>query len=109
MSDHNKSHKHERQSPPAVNNNSRESDDDDHESDKWNPTPQVFEWFLTRDFELAQNNIQQAMLSRGAPMTTKELKDSTLHSADVIERVLASKIASGLVTEAKGKYSLVRA
>lgn len=106
MSDH-KNHKHFQS--VQTNSNPREADEDDHESDKWNPTPETFAGFVARDFELAQNNIQQAILSRGGPMTVKELKDSTLHSSDVIERVLSSKVASGLLTEAKGKYSLVRA
>jgi hypothetical protein len=40
------------------------------------------------------------------PASLKELKDSTLHSPDVIERVLTSGIADGSILENKGKYSL---
>lgn len=84
----------------------RDVDPDDRESEDWNPTSEVLQAFMVRDFELAQSNVQQAMTR---PMTVRELKECTLHSQDVIERVLSSKIASGLVSESKGKYTLVRA
>jgi len=93
----------------ASMNTASNHDDDDIESEEWNPTPEGFQQFVDDDFEYAQSNIQLAMLSRGGPMTVRDLKDSTLHSFDMIERVLASKIASGSVSEAKGKYSVVKA
>lgn len=79
------------------------------EDEKWNPTPEAFENFLVLDYALAQSNVELAMQMKDGPISFKELKDSTLHSADVLERVLSSKIASGQVTEVRGKYTLLAA
>ena len=99
-----------RHMPPQQNRDPQGDDKDtvDAENEKWNPTPEVFDGFLVRDYELATQNVHMLMSARqGTPMSAKELKDQTLHSSDVIERVLTSKVASGHLTEAKGKYSLV--
>lgn len=76
------------------------------EDSKWNPTPEVFEVFLVRDEKLCTGNLHMVLSSVGRPISFRELKDSTLHSADVIEQVLTSGIAAGLVLENKGKYTL---
>ncbi len=111
--DHNKHEKHEHTrktlSTSFSDPDPTDKDTVDAESEKWNPTPQVFEAFLVRDYELATQNINMLMSARRAPMSARELKDQSLHSTDVIERVLTSNVASGLMTEAKGKYSLVAA
>jgi hypothetical protein len=84
--------------------------DDDVEggSDDWNPTPAIFEGFLKRDFALCARNMQMALENARQPLSFKEMKEQLLHSADVIERVITSKIASGHLFENKGKYSLTR-
>jgi len=105
-------HSHNHDSQPVIRTNAyqepTENDPEDLKNDEWHPSLAQFEAFLVRDFSLAQSNIASAMSSRGLPMSLKELKDSTLHSTDCIERVLTSKMASGLVTENSGKYGLVR-
>jgi hypothetical protein len=96
----NKTHDH--------NHNSTSDKDEDTENEKWNPTPAAMAAFLKRDYELARQNVRHALLNAGRPISLKEIKDSTLHSIDVIEKVLSSTIASDQVVEAKGRYSLVR-
>lgn len=86
---------------------SREADPDDIENEKWNPTPAALEAFFARDMQFAQTNIRTAMSGK-FPMSLRDLKESCLHSIDVIERTLTSKIASGEVSEVKGRYSLVK-
>ncbi len=73
---------------------------------KWNPTPEVFEAFLTRDRKLAAGNIAMVLSGRGQGVTLRELKDSTLHSSECLEEVLTSGVAQGLIVENKGKFSL---
>lgn len=86
--------------------NEQDSDKEiDSENEKWNPTPEVFQEFLVRDELLATRNIGLVLGARSA-LTLKEIKDSTLHSANVIERVLDSGIAAGGILESKGRYSL---
>lgn len=100
-------HKHTKFQPRTEQQETIDDKDTvDAESEKWNPTPAIFEAFLVRDFELATQNVNMIMGARRAPMSLKELKDSTLHSSDVIERVLSAHLAAGFMTEAKGKYSL---
>jgi hypothetical protein len=92
----------------AATNNNFANDDDTIGTDDWNPTEKTFNHFLKRDFVLCSKNVQQLLLSTRDSQSLRELKECLLHSHDVIERVLASKIASGLVKEEKGRYSLVR-
>lgn len=104
-------HEHTKYTPRPNQNRDQQSQGDDKdtvdaENEKWNPTPAIFEGFLVRDYELATQNVSMLMQARRAPMSAKELKDQSLHSSDVIERVLTSNVAAGLMTEAKGKYSL---
>ena len=89
-------------------NNSFVNDEDTIGTDTWNPRPEIFNHFLKRDFVLCSKNVQQMLLSTKEPQSLRELKECLLHSHDVIERVLSSKIASGMVREDKGRYSLVR-
>jgi hypothetical protein len=93
------------QSPQSQESIDSDKDTVDAESENWNPTPEVFQAFLVRDYELATQNLH--FLMRGRPLSVRDLKDQSLHSMDVIERVLTSGIASGRLTEAQGKYSLV--
>ena len=84
------------------------NDEDTIGSDNWNPTQKTYDHFIKRDFVLCSKNIHQLLLNNREPATLRELKECLLHSHDVIERVLSSKIASGLVREENGHYSLVR-
>ena len=85
----------------------RQADEGDIEKDEaWKPTQEVYEAFVERDFNLANLNLEMAMLNAGRPMTMRDLKESLLHSIDTIERVLTSKMATGRVVEDKGRYSL---
>ena len=79
--------------------------DVDEENVEWSPTPAAFLAFQKRDQQLASTNIRMVLASR-SPASLRELKDSTLHSPDVIERVMTSGIADGSILENKGKYSL---
>lgn len=76
------------------------------EEAKWNPTPEVFEGFLVRDQQLAAGNVRAVLASAQGPANLKYLKDSTLHSSECIERVLAEGVAAGSIVENKGRYSL---
>jgi hypothetical protein len=78
----------------------------DEEDVKWNPTPEVFESFLKRDAELCAGNLRLALQAR-SPLSIKEMKDSTLHSSEVVDRQVAAWLADGTVQESKGKYALV--
>lgn len=96
------------QTNPYFDRESAEKDPDDQEKDEWNPSPEEYTAFAKKDFELATKNVRHALLGAGRPITLKEVKESTLHSVDVIERVMTSAIAGGTVLEAKGRYSLVK-
>lgn len=96
-------HKHDRkpvQAPQA------EQQVDDEEDVKWNPTPEVFEAFTKRDAELCSGNLRHVLSARNAPMSLKEIKDSTLHSSGTVEAQVALWVEQGVVQESKGKYSL---
>lgn len=97
-------HDHRNDNRPQTPQQQREADVDE-ENVKWAPSQEAFEAFQTRDQQLATTNIRMVLGSR-FPASLKELKDSTLHSPDVIERVLTSGIADGSILENKGKYSL---
>jgi|SRR5208282_4005460 len=75
-------------------------------SDEWNPTPAIFEGFLKRDFVLCARNMQMALENARQPQSFKDMKECLLHSQDVIERVLSSRISAGTLTVNSGKYSL---
>lgn len=103
MPKYEKFHKHDRK--PVVERQS-EPQMEEEEEVKWNPTPEVFEAFLVRDAELCATNLRMVLSSRPS-LSLKEMKDSTLHSSDVVERQVLAWLQDGLVTETKGKYSLV--
>ncbi len=94
-----KFHKHERKHEPEP----REVDDE--EDVKWNPTPEVFDAFLVRDQELCAGNLRMVLSGR-SPLSLKEMKDSTLHSSEAVERQVSAWLQAGVVQESKGKYSL---
>ena len=104
MPKHEKFHKHDRK--PVSTERPSEPQMEEEEEVKWNPTPEVFEAFLVRDAELCAGNLRMVLSSR-SPLSLKEMKDSTLHSSDVVERQVTAWLQDGLVTETKGKYSLV--
>jgi hypothetical protein len=81
-------------------------DEDTVGSEDWNPTTQTYEWFVVRDVQLATRNIKKLFDGSGA-LTVRQIKESSLHSVDCIQRVLASLIASGKVVEDNGRYSLI--
>lgn len=78
------------------------------EAEKWNPTPEVFEAFLVRDAQLAHFNVRRVLSGRRDGISLKELKGSTLHSTETVERTLANGIQDGSIKEVKGEYSLVK-
>jgi hypothetical protein len=101
--------KREYQQHPVKTNPHQEIPDKDPDticakSDKWMPTPETYAAFLVRDYELATHNIKLLMQARQSPVNAKELKDSLLHSTDVIDRVLTDLVSSQFLTENQGKY-----
>jgi hypothetical protein len=101
----NRSTNTQRNVAPTEQHN-HDQDDESIGNDEWNPTHEAFEKFLSRDFVLAVTNVRMALVG-SRPMTMRDIKESCLHSNDVIERVLSAKIANGTVKEEKGRYSLV--
>lgn len=75
------------------------------EEDKWHPTPEQFAAFQANDADLCNGNLR-ILLSGRYPLTLKELKDSTLHSAQTVDRQVTAWLQSGYILETKGKYSL---
>lgn len=86
----------------------KDEDDVEGGSDDWNPSPAIFEGFLKRDFLLCSRNMQMALENAGQPLSFREMKEQLLHSQDVIERVITSKVASSNLFASNGKYSLTR-
>lgn len=74
------------------------------EEDKWHPTPEQFDAFKLRDATLCNGNLK-LLLSGKYPPSLKELKDSSLHSAQTVEAQITDWVKMGLVVENKGKYS----
>jgi hypothetical protein len=109
MSEH-KKHDHKKfdnkQPRPSVSNfNDSDSQDGTEENEKWNPTPEQFAAFQALDAKLCDHNLRM-LLSVQRPVSLRELKDSTLHSAGTIEKMMNDWTKSGFVLETKGKYSL---
>lgn len=98
-----KFHKHDRKPVQAPQSEPQMEDEEDV---KWNPTPEIFNAFLQRDAELCAGNLRLVLSSRAAPMSLKEIKDSTLHSSEAVDRQVSAWVQEGLVQESKGKYSL---
>jgi hypothetical protein len=86
---------------------SNQKDPDDLENEKWTPTPAKLADFFARDMELARTNVVMALRANGRPSFVKDVKESSLHSIDTIERTLTALVKAGQVTEEKGRYSLV--
>ena len=83
-------------------------DGDTDRYDAWNPTPAEMQDFLKRDQRFFADNLREILHSAGRPLLVREIKESCLHSIDCIEQGLVSAIASGAVSENKGRYSLVK-
>lgn len=99
---HKHDHKHDRKPAQAAQQDAQMEDEEDV---KWNPTPEVFESFLKRDQELCAGNLRMVLSSR-SPLSLKEMKDSTLHSSEAVDRQVQAWLQAGVVQESKGKYSL---
>jgi len=93
--------RHDRKHDREFKNEQLELD----EEDKWHPTPEQFAAFQAHDAGLCIGNLR-LLLSGRFPLSLKELKDSTLHSALTVERQVAAWLQTGYVLENKGKYSL---
>lgn len=78
------------------------------EEDKWSPTPKQFADYQVRDAALCSGNLRQLLGSR-PNQTLKELKDSSLHTAQTIEAQINEWFKQGVVTESKGRFSLAPA
>lgn len=104
--------KRDYQHPAQTNQNydrdPQQKDPDDQEADTWNPSSEEYAAFAKKDYEFAGKNVRHALLNAGRPITLKEVKESSLHSVDCIERTLSSLIATGVIVESKGRYSLVK-
>lgn len=83
-----------------------ESDEITEEEEKWNPTTEAFEAFSKQDEALATSNVRMVLGARKFPMNLKEVKGSTLHSIEMVERVLLQGVSDGSIQEVKGEYSL---
>ena len=83
-------------------------DGDSERHDTWNPTNAEMQDFLKRDREFFASNLKDILHMAGRPLLVREIKESCLHSIDCIEQGLVSAIASGAVSENKGRYSLVK-
>lgn len=92
--------------PPQQTQAAPPQNEEPEEEAKWNPTPEVFEAFLVRDQQLAAGNVRAVLSTANGPANLKYLKDSTLHSSECIERVLAEGVTAGTILENKGRYSL---
>ncbi len=92
--------------PPRQAEAAPPQSEEPEEEAKWNPTPEIFEAFLVRDQQLATGNVRAVLASANGPANLKYLKDSTLHSSECIERVLAEGVTAGTIVESKGRYSL---
>lgn len=99
---HHHNNKFDRRPPPPAQSEPQAEDEEDV---KWNPTPEVFEGFLKRDQELCAGNLRMVLSSR-SPLSLKEMKDSTLHSSEAVDRQVQAWLQAGVVQESKGKYSL---
>lgn len=78
---------------------------DTEEEDKWNPTPEQFTGYQLRDATLCAGNLRMLLTSRGN-QTLRDLKDSSLHTAQTIETQVNEWVKTGVLTESKGRYSL---
>ena len=84
------------------------ADDVEIGTDTWLPTPATLEGFFKRDFVLCSHNMQMVLENARQPLSFREMKEALLHSQDVIERVITSKLASGHLFQDKSRYSLSR-
>jgi hypothetical protein len=78
---------------------------DTEEEDKWNPTPEQFAAYQLRDMVLCNGNLRM-LLGQRAGLSLRDLKDSSLHTAQTIEAQVNDWVKTGVLTESKGRYSL---
>ena len=78
---------------------------DTEEEDKWNPTPEQFTGYQLRDATLCAGNLRMLLGQRGG-LSLRDLKDSSLHTAQTIEVQVNEWVKTGVLTESKGRYSL---
>lgn len=78
---------------------------DTEEEDRWNPTPEQFAGYQLRDATLCAGNLRMLLGAR-AGQSLKELKDSSLHTAQTIETQVNEWVKAGVVVESKGRFSL---
>lgn len=78
---------------------------DTDEEDKWNPTPEQFTAYQVRDAALCAGNLRMLLSQRGG-LSLRDLKDSSLHTAQTIETQVNELVKSGVAVESKGRYSL---
>ena len=94
-------HKNERKNNQEFRQEQVELD----EEDRWHPTPEQFGAYQLRDAVHCNNNLRGILAGRPG-LTLKELKDSTLHTAQTVEAQINDWLKTGQVVENKGKYSL---
>jgi hypothetical protein len=74
------------------------------EEDKWHPTPEKFAAYQLRDVAQCESNLRLILAGRSG-LTLKELKDSTLHTAQTVESQVSTWLKSGYLVESKGRLS----
>lgn len=90
-----KKHKHEHKNEQV----------DTEEEDRWDPTPEQFAGYQLRDATLCAGNLRM-LLSQRSGLTLRDLKDSSLHTAQTIETQVSEWVKTGVVLESKGRFSL---
>lgn len=93
---------YERQAPVWANPDAK---DEEISREEWEPSTKQMLAYLKREKELAVGNLRLCLLS--GPLSFKNLRECVLHTADTMEQVITSEIASGRVKEDSGEYSLV--
>lgn len=83
-------------------------DGDSERHDTWNPSHAEMQTFLKLDREFFASNLKDILHMAGRPLLVREIKESCLHSIDCIEQGLTSAVASGIVSENNGRYSIVK-
>lgn len=78
---------------------------DTEEEDKWNPTREQFAGYQLRDATLCAGNLRMLLTQRSG-LTLRDLKDSSLHTAQTIETQVNEWLKTGVLVESKGRYSL---
>lgn len=83
-----------------------DKDDETTDREDWTPTPEQMHEYISREFVMAQSNLLLVM-SNDRPMSFRDLKESTLHSVETLEKALAFHLKAGAVKESQGRFSLL--